>query len=314
MPLKITRRCPWGPLTVRDFRSFFVRRDLFRHSGSLLCESSGNRAPPGGIVRDRAECRAGIGSALRVVLEQEVGRPEMSLDRGLRLRALKTRLIEGHLLHVTIDRVAALSKREAREENMTPNDATQSTIGSNSEFVQSVKSVKSVKRGNGLSAMNPVRSQTPSLRSSDRARPLSRSRGRLASARDRQRLRERQFAERARVEEMLATAPIPLPAPSVSPSPSLSPSPSPSPSPSASQELIAFVPEGPSRLRGLRPQPSTCPVCASEKVVCDEVVSGGLLKLSECLHCEHRWTKRPRAHTRPRSVLTPASIAPGAGH
>lgn len=173
---------------------------------------------------------------------------------------------------------------------MTRNDATKSAIHSNLD-----SNSGNLRRPKGLSGTKPARSQTSTSSSAssaatvnarlpDRAQPLSRSRGRLSSARDRQRLRERQYAERVRVEDMLATAPVPLP-----------------------------IPAGTPTLRALRPQPSTCPVCASEKVVCDEVVSGGLLKLSECLHCEHRWTKRPRGDVRqfarPRSVPTAARTA-----
>lgn len=110
----------------------------------------------------------------------------------------------------------------------------------------------------------------PALPSAPRS-PSRPSRGRLASARDRQRLRERQFAERSRVEEMLASAPLVLPEP-------------------------ASRPGHFSTRPGLRSVPEAgCPVCASAKIVRDEVMSAGLLRLSECLHCDHRWTERPRA-------------------
>jgi hypothetical protein len=50
---------------------------------------------------------------------------------------------------------------------------------------------------------------------------------------------------------------------------------------------------------GLQPllravEPATCPVCRQAKVVTDEVMHTGILRVSECLHCEHRWTERPR--------------------
>ncbi|MFK7895590.1 MAG: hypothetical protein AB8G23_07120 [Myxococcota bacterium] len=81
------------------------------------------------------------------------------------------------------------------------------------------------------------------------------------------------------------------------------------------EEMLATaplsLPEEPSRLRVV--PVSACPVCASSKVVCDDVMSSGLLRLSECLHCDHRWTHRPRARwneigagmNRGRPVLTP---------
>ena len=107
--------------------------------------------------------------------------------------------------------------------------------------------------------------------------------GRLASARDRQHVRERNAAERARVEAMLAAAPIDaeLRTPtSVSTSPEVALQPSPS------------APH----LRALSGSPAGCPVCASGKVVRDDVFEAGTrMRLSECLHCEHRWTTRPRA-------------------
>ena len=89
----------------------------------------------------------------------------------------------------------------------------------------------------------------------------------LASPRDRQRLRERNRAERARVEGMLATEPIPVER------------------------------RGQRRALSAAAQPfhdsSTCPVCGDGRVVMDEVIHVGTLKMSECLHCEHRWTERP---------------------
>ncbi len=132
----------------------------------------------------------------------------------------------------------------------------------------------------------------------------------LGSARDRQRLRDRNAAERVRVEEMLANAPFTsalspgFPA-AASPgfvglttSPvSTSSFPSPSSSPSALvaspiASLIASSPTSPPRRPVLG---RGCPVCASSKVVSDEVSCAGTMRLSECLHCDHRWTDRPRA-------------------
>ena len=124
----------------------------------------------------------------------------------------------------------------------------------------------------------------------------------LGSARDRQRLRDRNAAERVRVEEMLANAPFTTalsPGFLASPSPGLvgpttspvSPPPFPSPSSFSVSSPVSF-PRSPLRRpvfgRG-------CPVCASSKVVSDEVSCAGTMRLSECLHCDHRWTDRPRA-------------------
>jgi transcription elongation factor Elf1 len=39
-----------------------------------------------------------------------------------------------------------------------------------------------------------------------------------------------------------------------------------------------------------------CPVCGSAKLASDEVfVAGGTMRLVECLHCDHRFTSRPRS-------------------
>jgi len=92
--------------------------------------------------------------------------------------------------------------------------------------------------------------------------------GSLGSARDRQHLRERNAAERIRVERMLAESPGSV---------------------GARSTTLRVVP--PVAARG-------CPVCASTKVVSDEVAHSGrhagTLRLSECLHCDHRWTERTR--------------------
>ncbi len=109
-----------------------------------------------------------------------------------------------------------------------------------------------------------------------------RARGRrgesLASARDRQRLREREAAERQRVERMLAKVPL---SPDWDPSnPEIVPHPS----------SKAFGQPG---LRVVDAEPSACPVCGDTRIVADEVIHLGTLRLSECLRCEHRWTERP---------------------
>lgn len=103
--------------------------------------------------------------------------------------------------------------------------------------------------------------------------------GRLASARDRQRLQERRAEERARVERMLASAPVPVERRSSRRA--------------RSADAPATAPQR--RSRGLQALPAPgCPVCGSGKTVTDEVFQSGTLLLSECLHCEHRWTARPR--------------------
>ena len=98
----------------------------------------------------------------------------------------------------------------------------------------------------------------------------------MASARDRQRLREKQAAERGRVERMLANVPL-----QGDPEPAVRRS----VGPRASR---AFSPPG-LRVVG----PAVCPVCGDSRIVSDEVVHLGTLRLSECLRCEHRWTERP---------------------
>ncbi len=116
----------------------------------------------------------------------------------------------------------------------------------------------------------------------------------LGSARDRQRLRDRNAAERVRVEQMLANTPVPQ-APPVSPDPrsganlklasarsrTTAPGSIPRSTPNPAPMLHAIAGRG-------------CPVCASSKVVSDEVFHGGTMRLSECLHCDHRWTQRSR--------------------
>lgn len=114
-------------------------------------------------------------------------------------------------------------------------------------------------------------------------KPAFRARGRrgesLASARDRHRLRERNRAERARVEGMLANVAAPIERRV------------------ERREATATQGTVPRRHSGLRTvQPVGCPVCGDERVVTDEVMYGGTLRMSECLNCEHRWTERPKGH------------------
>ena len=160
----------------------------------------------------------------------------------------------------------------------------------------------------------------------------------LGSERDRKRLQDRNAEERSRVERMLAEGPAPRqpmrpaargvnyqpPGEPASPSaPSAPTNPTnpttPTKASEASEASEAFetskppAPSGPSpsRLRALpTAQGRACPVCASGKVVSDEVVhvggtsgarggarggaKGATLRLSECLHCDHRWTDRTR--------------------
>jgi hypothetical protein len=117
-----------------------------------------------------------------------------------------------------------------------------------------------------------------------------RARGRrgesLASARDRERLRERNAAERARVEKMFARAPIDL-------------------GRRARRRPRRSESASPVRLRSLAS--TDCPVCGDGRVASDEVRHQGPLQLLECLHCEHRWTERPRAR---RAESGPSVVRP----
>jgi len=123
-----------------------------------------------------------------------------------------------------------------------------------------------------------------------------RARGRkghgLASARDRSRLREADLAERARVEKMLSTVAIPDDRRSDDRDSNAEHEtrgldfesrahhfPNPDPNPNQSTSLW----------------PRHCPVCGDARIVTDEVLHGGTLSMSECLHCDHRWTERPKA-------------------
>ena len=108
--------------------------------------------------------------------------------------------------------------------------------------------------------------------------------GRLASARDRQTVRDRNAAERVRVEEMFASAPLPSDRRRAR---WTSPASSPASVPASEGSPVP-------RLRALPAMSSSCPVCASATVTTDEVTrTGGSLRLSECLHCDHRWTETP---------------------
>lgn len=130
-----------------------------------------------------------------------------------------------------------------------------------------------------------TRTRHPNRTSGGFGRPTKsggiRARGRrgeaLASARDRQRLRERNQAERERVERMIASVPLP--------------------SERRAGGRASFGSENmPDAVSfGLHSaQAATCPVCSDDRIVTDEVMHGGTLRVSECLHCEHRWTQRPK--------------------
>lgn len=136
--------------------------------------------------------------------------------------------------------------------------------------------------------------------------------GRLASPRDRQRATERNAEERVRVEKMLASTPLPTDRRGkgrVEAVPNGSPNIVSRTSVARSQTGSTFVSESAAEAQAVwnvpRPSfPSThstgCPVCASSKVTTDEVFqrgatpTGGMLRLSECLICDHRWTEKPR--------------------
>ena len=120
-----------------------------------------------------------------------------------------------------------------------------------------------------------------------------RARGRrgeaLASARDRQRLRERNTAERERVEGVIASAEVPVERRTHG----------------RESRVLEYTPDSIQLGRGLGDrrgyghglramQPTGCPVCGDGRIVTDEVMHGGTLRVSECLHCEHRWTRRPK--------------------
>ena len=122
-------------------------------------------------------------------------------------------------------------------------------------------------------------SVSPSTSTPGRRAP-SRKGSALASARDRRRLRERNRAESERVEKMLATVPLPEDRRArtrdwMSPL-------------EESQRVDDYGMHEIGHCRG-------CPVCGDARIVTDEVIHGGTLSMSECLHCDHRWTMRPGA-------------------
>jgi hypothetical protein len=141
----------------------------------------------------------------------------------------------------------------------------------------------------------PEQAQSPGPKSGQARRPRKRSRSRwgaagygdgLASPRDRARVRERNAAERTRVEQMLANVPSPVDLRTTRRG--LDPV-------SANLRWTPGDEDSTAAPRaGLRAVPSQgCPVCASSTVVTDQVMNGGAMRLSECLHCEYRWTERP---------------------
>lgn len=71
------------------------------------------------------------------------------------------------------------------------------------------------------------------------------------------------------------------------------------------------APRSPRSLEAVLPSPTRtvtrCLVCGSREVWTDEVVDRGLLLLSECERCEHRWTER--AERAPQVVRTPPASA-----
>jgi len=139
------------------------------------------------------------------------------------------------------------------------------------------------------------RSQNRTLTSLARSKQSGghRARGRrgegLASARDRQRMRERNTAERERVEGMIASMEVPVERRAHG----------------RESRVLEYMPDsiqlghGPGdryvhghELRAM--QSAGCPVCGDGRIVTDDVMHGGTLRVSECLHCEHRWTRRPK--------------------
>lgn len=126
------------------------------------------------------------------------------------------------------------------------------------------------------------------------ARPVEyRARGRrgesLGSARDRQRLRERNAAERERVEEIVSSAAVPVERRAHRRESAIL---EPRPDSTLVRPRAVVGPQAVVRLHAV--QPRHCPVCGDDKIVSDEVMHGGRLGVSECLHCEHRWTQRPK--------------------
>ena len=134
--------------------------------------------------------------------------------------------------------------------------------------------------------------------------------GTLASPRDRARAQARNAAERRRVEEMLASAPTHLRALT--------------PTEPASLAEVAPVPVA-APVQPYRHAEPGCPVCASQSVTSDEVMqAGATTRMSECLNCDHRWTRRLSrrfsergasmargVNRRPNDGATPVRIAVG---
>ncbi len=102
----------------------------------------------------------------------------------------------------------------------------------------------------------------------------------LASSRDRKRLFERNTAERERVEGVVAGVAVPVERRAHRRE---------SAGPEAAQTRLQLN----DRLHEL--EFAGCRVCGDDRVVADEVMHGGTLRVLECLHCEHRWTQRPKA-------------------
>jgi hypothetical protein len=130
--------------------------------------------------------------------------------------------------------------------------------------------------GRGTNPANPTNPKKPTHPRSMRAR--GRRGESLTSARDRKRLHERNLAERARVEGMLANVAAPIERRN------------------HRREWVKEEPAFLARQTWLRQvEPLGCPVCGDDRIVTDEVMHGGTLRMSECLHCDHRWTDRPKA-------------------
>jgi hypothetical protein len=108
----------------------------------------------------------------------------------------------------------------------------------------------------------------------------------LASARDRMRLRERNVAERGRLEKLLATAPLVDDRRARIRNQNRN---------RAENRIVDLAGHHLGRASGRAIGLSRrCPVCGDSRVVTDEVIHGGTLSMSECLHCDHRWTMRSK--------------------
>jgi hypothetical protein len=164
---------------------------------------------------------------------------------------------------------------------------------SRSDYRRSLEG-KEMTRVKSTTQVGQKRSQKRALASLARATQPGghRARGRrgegLASARDRQRLLERNTAERERVERMIAGVEVPVERRAHG----------------RESRVLEYIPDslqpghdGPGHRYAHGPramQPASCPVCGDGRIVTDEVMHGGTLRVSECLHCEHRWTRRPK--------------------